>query len=334
MRSPNSKVPHFKAEFFSGSALILMQSNEEPLYKRARSKYISVKFALYLLDGNPQSLLKKSYWSGYHCCHELEVNEGGNIVGRYCKTRWCLTCNRIRTALVILGYGPQFQGMEDMQFVTLTVETCTKDELPARITLFQDIWRQILKYNTNLCRKGRGRVLIGLRKAECTGRPGGKYHYHFHLMIQGLENAEWLLEQWIKRTRAAGLKVSEDAQDIRKADQNTLIELAKYSTKIATKIRGKDYYLATAEQLDWIFQCLRGKRTYQPFGGLSAVEEEFDEDALIGQALPDGLEGLLWRWMGNDWVSELGEFLTDFIPTEREEKLYEKKRSKAPSDTS
>lgn len=250
------------------------------------------------------------------------MNQAGNIIGKYCKTRWCLTCNRIRTALVILGYGPQFRNLEDLQFVTLTVQTCTRDELPDRIILFQKIWRQILRYNHNLCKKGRGRVLIGLRKAECTGRPGGKYHYHFHLMIEGLENAEWLLEQWKKRTRESGLKVSDSAQDIRKADENTLVELAKYSTKIATKLKGKDYYLASAEQLDWIFQCLRGKRTYQPFGGLSAVEEEFDDDALIGQALPDGLEGFLWTWHGTDWVSELGELLTDFRPNKREENLY------------
>lgn len=311
-----------------------MQSNEEPLYKRARSKYISTKFALYLVDGNPCSPLKKSYWSSYHCCHELEVNQSGNIVGKYCKARWCLTCNRIRTALVILGYGPQLRDLDDLQFVTLTVQTCTEDELPARIALFQKIWRQILRYNHNLCKKGRGRVLIGLRKAECTGRPGEMYHYHFHLLIEGEENGKWLLGQWKKRTTAAGLKISSSAQDIRKADQNSLMELAKYSTKIATKLKGKDSYLATAEQLDWIFQCLRGKRTYQPFGGLSAVEEEFEDDALIGQALPDGLEGTRWWWEKNDWISELGEFLTDFVPTEREKKLYQKKRAKVPSDSS
>lgn len=299
-----------------------MQSNEEPLYKRARSKYISTKFVLYLLNGNRDSPLISSYWSSYYCCHELVVNESGNIVGKYCKARWCLTCNRIRTALIILGYGPQLRNLQDLQFMTLTAITCTKEELPIRIALYQKIWAAILHRNRNDCQRGHGRVLIGLRKCECTGRPDGMYHYHFHLLIEGVKNAEWVLAEWKKRIVAVGLKVSDSAQDIRPADEDSLMELAKYSTKIATKQKGKDDYLATAEQLDWIFQCLRGRRTYQPFGGLSAVEEEFEDDALIGQALPDGFEGWVWKWLNSDWVSEYGELLTGFTPSEREESLY------------
>jgi hypothetical protein len=300
----------------------MMQSNEEPLYKRARSKYISTKFVLYLLNGNRDSPLISSYWSSYYCCHELVVNESGNIVGKYCKARWCLTCNRIRTALIILGYGPQLRNLQDLQFMTLTAITCTKEELPIRIALYQKIWAAILHRNRNDCQRGHGRVLIGLRKCECTGRPDGMYHYHFHLLIEGVKNAEWVLAEWKKRIVAVGLKVSDSAQDIRPADEDSLMELAKYSTKIATKQKGKDDYLATAEQLDWIFQCLRGRRTYQPFGGLSAVEEEFEDDALIGQALPDGFEGWVWKWLNSDWVSEYGELLTGFTPSEREESLY------------
>lgn len=304
----------------------MSQSYDEPLYKRARSKFISIKFSIYLLKGNPVSPLVKSYWSTYHCCHELVVNNAGNLIGKYCKARWCLTCNRIRTALIILGYGPQLRNLQDLQFMTLTAATCTKEELPERINLFQKIWASILHRNRNDCQLGRGRVLIGLRKCECTGRPDGMYHYHFHLLIEGLENAEWVLGQWKKRVVAAGLKISDSAQDIRAADEDSLMELAKYSTKIVTKQKGKDDYLATSEQLDWIFQCLRGRRTYQPFGGLSMVEEEFEDEDLIGQQLPGGFEGRVWQWINRDWVSEYGELLTGFVPSESEERLYHEVR--------
>jgi hypothetical protein len=148
------------------------------------------------------------------------------------------------------------------------------------------------------------------------------YHYHFHILVEGKENGEWLLEQWRKRVAAAGLKISSSAQDIRKADEGSFIELFKYSTKISTKQRGKDDYLATPQQLDWIFQCLRGKRTFQPFGGLHKVEEEFEDDSLVGQPLPDTLEGRVWEWLNSDWVSEYGELLTGYEPSEADLKSF------------
>lgn len=301
----------------------MVQSNEEALYKRARSKYISKKFSIYLLQNCPDSPLRKAYTRSCYCSHELLVNDSGNLVGEYCKARWCLTCNRIRTALIILGYGPQLRKLDDLHFMTLTAQSCTKKELPGRIELFQKIWGAILNRNRNDNQRGRGRVLIGLRKCECTGRPGGRYHYHFHVVIQGYDNARWVMEEWMKRVTAVGLKISQAAQDLRPADENTLLELAKYTTKIATKATGKDGYLATAQQLDWIFQCMQGRRSYQPFGGLSGVQEDLEDDDLIGQPLPVGLEGQIWEWEGVDWISEYGELLTGFEPTEKERVMYQ-----------
>lgn len=300
----------------------MVQSKQTALEKRARSKYISTKFVLSLINGNQNSPLLKSYWCSHHCCHDLVVNEKGNLVGMYCKARWCLTCNRIRTAILILGYGPQLRDLDDLHFVTLTAQTCIRTQLPGRIEKFQKIWGSILNRNRNDRQRGHGRDLIGLRKSECTGRPGDRYHYHFHVLVNGKQNAEWVRDEWFKRVKAAGLQISEKAQDIRKADEGSLLEIFKYSIKIVTKQKGKDDYLATSQQLDWIFQCLKGKRTFQPFGGLSAVEEEFDDDALIGQSLPEGLEGQVWRWVMHDWVSEYGELLTGFEPSQEEQKLY------------
>jgi hypothetical protein len=299
-----------------------MQSNEESFLKKARNKYLSTKFVLFLINGNQGSPLIKSYWSSHHCSHELVVNEHGNLVGKYCKCRWCLTCNKIRTAILILGYGPQLRELDDLHFVTLTAVTCSRSDLPERIRQFEKIWGTILAQNRKDCQRGRGRVLIGLRKCECTARPGDLYHYHFHILVEGKENGEWLLEQWRKRVAAAGLKISSSAQDIRKADEGSFIELFKYSTKISTKQRGKDDYLATPQQLDWIFQCLRGKRTFQPFGGLHKVEEEFEDDSLVGQPLPDTLEGRVWEWLNSDWVSEYGELLTGYEPSEADLKSF------------
>lgn len=303
-----------------------MQSNEDALLKRARSKYISTKFVLNLINGNQNSPLIKSYWCSHHCSHELIVNEKGNLIGKYCKARWCLTCNRIRTAILILGYGPQLRELDNLHFVTLTAKTCSREELPERIRTFEKIWSSILHRNRNDCQRGRGRVLIGLRKCEVTGRPGDYYHYHFHLLIEGEEAGKWVLDEWRKRIAAAGIVINESAQDIRKADEGSLIEIFKYSTKIATKTRGKDDYLATPQQLDWIFQCLRGKRTYQTFGGLSMVEEEFEDDSLIGQALPEDMDGFVWRWVTQDWVSEYGELLTGYEPSEQDKNYFETDR--------
>lgn len=291
----------------------MVQSKQNTLLKRARSKYISRKLAYWLLNGNPTSPLTKSYRDSLYCCHVLRVDEDQRITGKYCKHRWCLTCNRIRMAVLMLGYGPQLKVLGDMHFVTLTARSVERAALPARINQFGKVWGQILNRNRNDCQRGHGRVFIGLRKAECNPRPNDHYHYHFHVLVHSKLAADWLVNQWLTRM---GDQAERQAQDVRKADDQSLLEVFKYQVKLPTKHKNGDYS-AGPDQLDWIFQCLEGKRTFQPFGGLTMVSEELD-DNFVAQGVPEGLDGIIWRWIEHDWLSELDEWLTKWVPTQQE----------------
>lgn len=303
----------------------MVQSKQSTLEKRAKSKYISQKLAYWLLNGNLDSPLVKSYRDSLYCCNILVVNDKQTITGKYCKHRWCLTCNRIRMAVLMLGYGPQLKAHGDMYFVTLTARSVSREALPARISEFEKKWAGILALNRQQCKRGQGRVFLGLRKAECNPRPGDLYHYHFHILVKGKEAAYWLRSQWLQRM---GSESDPKAQDVRKANDDSLLELFKYQVKLPTKANNGEYS-AEPDQLDWIFRCLAGKRTFQCFGGLKMVSEELD-DNFVAQGLPEGVEGIIWQWIEHDWISELGEFLTGWKPTQKEVDYIQ---SKQPTPT-
>jgi len=104
----------------------LAQLAKVVLGKRARSKYISNAISLRLSD--LQSDLRQSYFNTYHCSDVL-VQSGQKITSKYCNNRWCLTCNRIRTAKLIIGYRKPLSELIDPQFVTLTIPNVTGDQL-------------------------------------------------------------------------------------------------------------------------------------------------------------------------------------------------------------
>jgi len=78
-------------------------ARSEILLKRARAKYFSTPLAINL--AKLRSPLEKSYRNTVYCSATLS-QEDGKIVGSYCGNRWCMVCNRIRTARAIHRYLP------------------------------------------------------------------------------------------------------------------------------------------------------------------------------------------------------------------------------------
>lgn len=279
-----------------------MYKDKGILLNRARKKYISYGLSSRLYFDNNSSPLNPSYFGSMLCCDVLR-QEGKKLETSYCNQRWCLNCNRIRTARLITGYLSQIQSFKSPYFVTLTKRTVKGCDLPASIEQMAVTWRKI----TDMARKTRNEFK-GVRKAECTIRPDDMYHYHFHLVIDGKKNAEWLIHAWIQRM---GDDAQAQAQDMRVANDNSLKELFKYFTKLTTKnIEGKKVMFDTV-RMDVIFQAMRGKRVFQPFGGLKIITEEIED--IIGEEyehLED--ECCNWKWYKEDWINELGECLTGY----------------------
>lgn len=279
---------------------------------------MSKNFAINLHRVNQDSFLIKSYRNTFHCCENMIAEENGKLKSRYCKNRWCAICNRIRTAVLMDSYIPQLGKLEDPMFLTLTLPTCYGKHLSGRIIEMRKEWNRI----TDLAKRNKFKELgikrpVGLRKSECTARPMGRYHFHYHIIVDGHQTADWILDEWLKRFPKANKK----AQDIRLADEGSLKELFKYFTKVTYKGQISDY-----KSLDAIFRAMRGKRVFQPFGGLKKASEEITEALVKKLDKPNHIEGNLFQWNDEmtDWISEYGELLTNYKPSKRLAEIFKK----------
>lgn len=272
------------------------QTPKETLMKKQWSKYVSKGIALSLMYYNPKSELFKSYKNSTYCAETLLTNEVGKIHTTYCKNRWCLTCNRIKTARLINAYLPQLEQLFQPVFVTITLPTVPGEELPERIAEMEKTWRRIYKNSTEIAYKKKNNLFKGIRKAECTIRPNGMYHYHFHFILNDWAQAEWLVSQWLKRFPEADRK----AQDIRFANEFAFRELFKYAFKAEVKSNNK----TNAKRYDLVFSALRGKRTYQAFGGIKAIEEDFNEEDLTNGIVLEGMYNKIFKWCVDDWYEK------------------------------
>jgi len=280
----------------------------QTLTRRAKAKFLSnaINFPLIDLD----SPLKKSYWRTWHCTNVL-LQEGQKITSQYCNNRWCIVCNRIRTAKMINKYHPVIMDeIQDRQFVTLTFPN-VKGEILSKSIEDMILNFQRIKHKMYV----RDQVKIkGIRKLEVTYNPIRKdFHPHFHLVIEGKDQAELLLNEWLIRYPNA----ERHAQDVRPADSDSVIELLKYTAKLVNKndykrLEGGRIEIGIhAKALDTIFQALYRKRTYQGFGIKARLNEDISE--LESEVYEDILSDIdVWTWDqdNSDWISTYGEMLT------------------------
>lgn len=302
----------------------LLQKRDSPkdtLKKKQWSKYVSKGISLSLMHFNPKSKLFKSYKNSTYCAETLLTNEVGKIHTTYCKNRWCLTCNRIKTARLINAYLPQLEELFQPVFVTLTLPTVLGKDLPIRIAEMEKEWRLIYQVTKKVKFKKQYQNFKGIRKAECTIRPGGLYHYHFHFIIDGWAEGEWLIAQWQKRFPEANRL----AQDIRFADEFSFKELFKYAFKSEVKSNNKN----NAKRYDIVFNALKGKRTYQAFGGIRAIEEDFDENELTDSIVLEGMANRIFKWCVDDWFDKTsGEALVGLAIPDKVKKLVDYPKEK------
>jgi len=274
--------------------------------KRARAKYLSRAIILKLIDLN--SPLKDSYWRTWHCANII-LQDGRKMTSRYCNNRWCLVCNRIRTAKLIKGYMPQIKKMNEKWLITLTVPNVPAEELKGKI---DDMILEFIKV-INVFVRRRNLRLNGIRKLECTYNEKLKtYHPHLHLLVDSREAGEALVDEWLKRYPEADRR----GQDIRPADESSLLELFKYTTKLTTeskikRVNGKAVMQVNAVALDTIFQALWGRRTFQPMGWVHKVSEDVEEiESQEVAGIAESVDVWTWEQEVGDWVNSAGELLT------------------------
>lgn len=291
---------------------VIQEVTRKKMQKKARAKFMTQGLCLGLVD--LRSPLKQSYWNSYHCNSFLE-QKGKKLTSKYCNNRWCIVCNRIRVAKLIKGYYPVLQEMNEKYFITLTVPNVNAEDLQDTIEkmnqniryIFNEYFRRTLK-----------KKVLGLKKIEVTYNPQRKYqpyHPHFHLILDNEVSGVQLIEKWLQLNPMA----NSIAQDIRPADDNSIMELFKYFAKTAVKMPDGKIDINTVA-LDVIYTAMRGKRVYQPYG-IEKVSEDIDD--IHSTDVQDLAENdTVWFWLENDWIDRnSGEVLTGYEPNKEFKKL-------------
>lgn len=270
------------------------------LLRRANSKYVTN------LVVNPLvalcSPLQKSYELSLGCTGQLVETEG-KITSKYCDMRWCLVCSRIRTAKLVHGYLPQIQAMPEKWFVTLSRPNVRASKLKAEFKHYTKTASLINRF----LREKKKLKYSSLRKLECTyNEIRNDFHPHFHLIFDCELAARAFLGQWLERNPTALL---DKGNDIRQADDNSVMELFKYFTKVVSKAKGsaRNDYRIHISALDTMFQAMQGMRTFQPCGIIKSVSEEVAPTESLESGRADENT---WSWNGQDWQTWLDrEFL-------------------------
>jgi len=298
------------------------------LTKRARSKYFARAFILRMVDID--SPLRKSYWNSYHCCDKVAEMSNGGTSAHFCDARWCLVCNRIRSAKMINSYLPVLNEWEDKHFVTLTIPNVPADGLSDAIKAMQKEFLRIKEtFKRQHQRKQRDEKFVGLRKLECTYNiTRDDYHPHYHVIIQGEQNARDLLAEWLRRFPDA----REIAQDVQRADDRSVREMFKYFTKLIAKASGGES-VVLPEPLDMIFRVIRGKRTFQNFGFTKPKEaEEISDEAMeMAEQIERETVVEVYQWCQemHDWIGKTtGKKLTGYKPAAKWRKFVKNMAAK------
>lgn len=304
------------------------------LSKRARSKYYTQKIVAPLLY--IESPLNKGYSRAFHCGGVLE-QIGKKIVSRYCNSRICHVCNRMRTAKMMFGYIEPLRNLGDLYFTTLTLPNVKADLLEPTVS-------KMLKDMTNIIRVLRERKKInisGIRKIEVTyNAKRDDYHPHFHL-LHSQDVGDLIIDEWLKRNPTAkkkgwdrrkkemvDIQVTKPVTKKNDDDKKFLNELFKYASKFVVKDEKESGVLNVyVPALDIILRALHKKRSIQSFGEIKKIAIE-ENTELIAQEIediePTDYRRFVWKGIDGlyDWIDENSNRLTNYQPPDIEFKYF------------
>lgn len=277
---------------------------------RAKSRFLQMKL-LKAMAAEPGELAAK-YNESLFCSGTIK-KEGNKYTSRYCGHRWCIICNRIRTAKLIKGYSEQIQQFSEPTILTLTVPNVKAEDLKRTIAMMQRNIKNIFECR----RKAKAPKQPGIRKLECTyNAVKNSYHPHYHIIINSEAAANDILTSWLLRYP----KAARAAQDIRTCYDAK--EIFKYFTKLTSKTgvtdeSGKKESAFYPEALNVIFLAIQKIRIIQPFGGLRIISDEIDD---LEAEILEGGESLqdtdVFTWNETNWFSiKTGERLVNWEPS-------------------
>ena len=277
--------------------------SRETFVKRQRKKVLSQSIVRELLPFE-ESRMQSQYRRAMNCGNIVEQRDG-KLTTWYCKTRPCLVCNGIRTAMLIDAYRPVVESWREPTLVTLTVPNVALSELRSTVDSMAHQFRLIIRQLRRA-----GHEIGAVRVTEVTGNSVDSLHPHFHVLARSEALGRAILDSWLERHP----KAVRAAQDVREADTESLRELFKYLTKLTSTDRAP-------KVLDGILSEMWGKHLVRPYGFRLETDpmndEAFDELVPTNTEFKRHGESILWVWhdeIGN-WIDHTtGELLVDSMP--------------------
>lgn len=301
---------------FRTSGEVAEKTPQKRLQNRARRVAVSKPLASSLSYVTTSKEMKKQYNRTYFQCGQQIVQADGNLTSWWCGYRWCVSCAVHRVARVYSSYGAQISSWDDKWFVTLSAPNVKGCDLRDELLRYGKIWRSCYKQ----IRKG-GIEFSAVRSIEVTYNEARKsFHPHMHCIVKGEVAARLLLDHWMKRNPTSHLA----AQDLRRADDDSIGEVFKYAAKLSIRRKGQVDPIPP-KALDKIFQAMKGLRMWSAVGIRSDRPMNDDEklELVSTQVAFKRVEEFIgWEWIQSvrDWVDlETGEVLSEYIPTERAE---------------
>jgi hypothetical protein len=331
-----------------------IQKQNRRFNKIAAGKYETLQYLKPLIQLN--SPLKNSYCNTLTCCESV-LQANGKYVMSYCKNRWCMVCNHNKTAELINGYYYEIEAMKDKQFVTLTYQNVTAENIAPALKMYKNFWRQWYlkkmdetKPIRRILKKGKdldcdtedlqdifeNQRIKGILKFECTYNANTQskwfdtYHPHIHILIDGKKNAEQLQKDWLIFCKQNELIADPQAQKIKPCDNSIAKELFKYFTKISSStgkvivdefgnidIEKKIYIHA----LDTMFQTMKGFQVFTAFGIKKMKKEEEEEKIKVDAN--DIENSFMWDPKKINWINHNKDKICNYKPSN-----YEKNRRK------
>ena len=162
--------------------------------------------------------------------------------------------------------------------------------------------KSLSRIRRNIAKNYKGNKVIGVRAFECNyNAEKNTFNPHFHLLIDGKENAELIRTLWLSQNKTSNFK----AQDVREANANSLIELVKYVAKGVVKDK---FY---PEAMDAIYRAIRRKKIFESFC-LTKFNDNMDSTitTLIDFKKSD-IDVWTWDFDVMDWINSKGELFMD-----------------------
>ena len=279
------------------------------LKKRALAKKYTNEILYPLIDLKNER--EQSYWNTYHCVRTLLQDTHGKVTSSYCKNRWCIVCNRIRTGILINTYSKPISDV-DSCFLTLTsdwTKKCvTRADLEHTIDHYKIVFRKI---HWRFKRKY-GNLGV-LRKLETTWNTEKRwFHPHFHVILENKNgSAEFFRTQWLKEFP----KASNTTNTISVTDSNTVKEMFKYFTKLWKVNKHENLVLPyPPDVMDQMFDVLYRQRVIQSYGKwYGMASDDFNVEQANVFLNEQRTQPIVWNWeqeLGT-WVDyETGELRT------------------------